>query len=83
MVSLRLTDEDAATTYEIQGSTELQPVVGSVKHPLLIRKDNKDQLTIDTLPSAEDSYYTLQGIRLRQAPRKGIYIHNGRKVAVR
>lgn len=83
MVSLRLTDEDAATTYEIQGSTELQPVVGSVKHPLLIRKANKDQLTIDTLPSAEDSYYTLQGIRLRQPPRKGIYIHNGRKVAVR
>lgn len=83
MVSLRLTDEDAATTYEIQGSTELQPVVGSVKHPLLIRKANKDQLTIDPLPSAEDSYYTLQGIRLRQAPRKGIYIHNGRKVAVK
>ena len=83
-VRLRLYDEDSDTYYDINGTTELQPLVGSMRNPLRIRKGDDDKPELDiTDPRQEDSYYTLQGIRLRQAPRKGIYIRNGRKVAVK
>lgn len=83
MVRMRLYDEDSDAYYDIKGTTELQPLVGSMRQPLLIHNDN-NTLVLDINGAAqEDCYYTLQGIRLRQAPRKGIYIHKGRKVAVR
>ena len=82
-VSLRLYEKDSDTYTDIKGTTELQPRIGSMKSPLRIHKDDDGQFTINNSQLTDDSYYTLQGIRLRQVPRKGIYIHNGRKVAVR
>lgn len=83
-VSLRLYDEDTDTYSDVGGSTELVPLVGSMRSPLLIRKGDNDTPELDNGgQAANDCYYTLQGIRLRQAPRRGIYIHRGHKVVVR
>lgn len=82
-VSLKLYNKNSGTYYDIQKTTELQPRIGSIRNPLQIRKGDNGHLTVDNGEATEDYYYTLQGIRLRQAPRKGIYIHNGQKVAVR
>lgn len=83
-VNLRLYDQDSNTYSDIKGATELQPRVGSLRKPLLIHRGDKDMPELDNNGlEQQDCYYTLQGIRLRQVPRKGIYIHNGRKVAVR
>ena len=83
-INLRLFDEDSGTYYNIQGTMPLQPRAGSMKSPLLVNKGGHDTLVLDVSEStSEDCYYTLQGIRLRQAPRKGIYIYKGHKVVVR
>lgn len=83
-VSLRLYDEDCDTYYDVEGSTELVPLVGSMKSPLLIRKGDNDRPELENCGLVQDDYYyTLQGIRLRQASRKGIYIHKGHKVAIK
>lgn len=83
-VSLQLYDPNSGTYYHIEGTTELQPRIGSMRAPLLIHRDSSDTLVLG-IPEAgqQDCYYTLQGIRLSQPPQKGIYIYKGRKVAVR
>ena len=85
-VSLRLYDEKSGTYYDIEGTMELKPLIGSMSKPLLIHKSNNETPVLDISGAGakqKDNYYTLQGIRLRQAPQKGIYIHNGRKMVVR
>ena len=42
------------------------------------------QLTIDNWAGATDNWYTLDGRKLNGKPeKKGMYIHNGRKVAIK
>jgi hypothetical protein len=83
-VSFRIYDAASGTCSDIQGSTELQPRVGSMNKPLLIRRGQGGTPMLDGCESAQtDGYYTLQGIRLTRARQKGLYIHQGRKVIVR
>ena len=85
-VCLQVYDVENDTYYDIEGTIELKPLVGSMKKPLLIHKHGYETSVLDISGSEsmqKDDYYSLQGIRLRQAPQKGIYIHKGRKVVVR
>ena len=44
----------------------------------------KDSLTLDPSPKGEGSWYTLDGRLLEGKPtKKGMYIHNGKKIVVR
>lgn len=49
---------------------------------LSIKQDATTIETIEAVVSQDDSYYTLQGVKVDR-PTKGIYIHNGRKVVVK
>ena len=52
--------------------------------PVLIQLDRADSLTLDPTPAGEGSWYTLDGRPLEGAPtKKGMYIHNGKKIVVR
>ena len=83
-VSLRLYDEDHDTYYNIEGTIGLKPLVGSMKEPFLLHQAGHETSVVDIRESIQkDDYYTLEGIQLRQTPRKGVYIHNGRKVVIR
>ena len=58
--------------------------VDMVKSTLVVRKSAIGINTIDNDQWTKDTWFTINGIRLKDKPtKKGIYIHNGKKVIVK
>lgn len=58
--------------------------VDMVKSTLVVRKSATGINTIDNDQWTKDTWFTINGIRLKDKPtKKGIYIHNGKKVIVK
>lgn len=68
--------------YDYQPGLMLIRTVGSLKSGVIPNVDFGRSGYISKSPSAEDTIYTLQGIRLKEndARSKGIYIKNRRKI---
>ena len=73
------------------GGSGVNPTTGATNAPIMLSFQDPEGNTTDvrminpaTMTIMEDSYYTLQGMKLNARPTQpGIYIHNGKKVVIK
>lgn len=68
------------------GAVQYADLKGNVDVPVFFTEYNPGSGIVDvktTAKSADDAYYTLNGVRVTTPAAKGLYIHNGKKIVKR
>ena len=66
----------------LQTKTELSAPGGARGFSIIFEDDETTGITSTKVEKGDDSWYTLQGVKVAQ-PTKGIYVKNGKKVVVK
>ena len=66
----------------LQTKTELSAPGGARDFSIIFEDDETTGITSTKVEKGDDSWYTLQGVKVAQ-PTKGIYVKNGKKVVVK
>lgn len=80
-ISFRLVDTFTGDIYDLDEQVSMSMMLGSLKKPFKLTASQTVVTSINTInDNVNDNVYDLQGRRLEQAPVKGIYIVNGKKL---